>query len=155
MEKKEKHTLEFYGTNYLSLAPLIAFVFFCILFFVIYKDFEMEAICMGGFVSLIVGSLLAKKKGDYWNAVVKGMSSEMMNTLALILLVVGIFGKMMTRAGVAEGFVWIGEQMGLKGGFRSIFFHCNLPAFYFYRYIHRNIVYGISYFISLRYSAWS
>lgn len=116
MEKKEKHTLEFYGTNYLSLAPLIAFVFFCILFFVIYKDFEMEAICMGGFVSLIVGSLLAKKKGDYWNAVVKGMSSEMMNTLALILLVVGIFGKMMTRAGVAEGFVWIGEQMGLKGG---------------------------------------
>ena len=30
MEKKEKHTLEFYGTNYLSLAPLIAFVFFCI-----------------------------------------------------------------------------------------------------------------------------
>ena len=121
MEKKEKHTLEFYGTNYLSLAPLIAFVFFCILFFVIYKDFEMEAICMGGFVSLIVGSLLAKKKGDYWNAVVKGMSSEMMNTLALILLVVGIFGKMMTRAGVAEGFVWIGEQMGLKGGAFVVF----------------------------------
>ncbi len=113
---KQKDTLEFYGTNYLSLIPLLAFVLFCILFFVVYKDFEMEAVCMGGFVSLIIGSLLARKQAAYWNAVVRGMSSEMMNTLALILIVVGIFGKMMTRAGVAEGFVWIGKSLGLSGG---------------------------------------
>ena len=116
MEKEKKKVLEFYGSNYLSLIPLLIFVLFCVLFFVVYKDFEMEAICMGGFVSLIVGSLLAKKPGAYWNAVVEGMSSKMMNTLALILLVVGMFGKMMTRAGVAEGFVWVGQHLGLTGG---------------------------------------
>ena len=119
MEEEKK--VEFYGSNYMSLIPLLVFVVFCVLCFVIFKDFAMESVCMGGFLSLIIGSLFAKNNAKYWDAVVKGMSSEMMNTLALILFVVSMFGRMMTRAGVAEGFVWLGHSLGLQGGLFTVF----------------------------------
>ncbi len=116
MSNSKNDKLEFYGGMTMSLIPLLIFVLFCILFFVVFKVFEMEALAMGGVVAIIIGSLLSKNWTKYWEAVVKGMSSEMMNMLALILLVVGIFGKLMSRGGVAQGFVWLGSNMGLQGG---------------------------------------
>lgn len=116
MGNNKSNKLEFYGGMSMSLIPLLIFVLFCILFFVVFKVFEMEALAMGGVVAIIIGSLLAKNWTKYWEAVVKGMSSDMMNMLALILLVVGIFGKLMSRGGVAQGFVWLGSNMGLHGG---------------------------------------
>ena len=104
MEKK-KFDVEFHGTNLFALVPLLLFVVFCILFFVVFKTFDMMHLCMGGYVALIIGSLLSKNWGKYWDAVATGMSSKIMNELALILLIVGMFGKLMTRGGVAQGFV--------------------------------------------------
>lgn len=118
---EKKKDLNFHGSNYLSVIPLLIFVIFCIAFFVIFKVFEMEALAMGGVLALIMGSFLAKNWSRYWEAVVRGMSSEMMNTLALILFVVGIFGKLMSRGGVAEGFVWLGSTLGLQGGAFTVF----------------------------------
>lgn len=121
MSNNKNDRLEFFGGRTMSLVPLLIFVLFCILFFVVFKVFEMDALAMGGIVALIIGSLFAKNWTKYWNSVVKGMSSEMMNMLALILLVVGIFGKLMSRGGVAQGFVWIGSNMGLEGGAFVVF----------------------------------
>jgi len=118
---EEKQKVSFYGSDYLSVVPLFIFMGFCIAFFVVFKVFEMEALAMGGFIALILGSLLSKNWSEYWNAVVRGMSSEMMNTLALILFVVGIFGKLMSRGGIAEGFVWLGSFLGLQGGAFVVF----------------------------------
>lgn len=116
MGKKSPNEVEFHGTSLFALLPLAIFVIFCILFFVIYKTYDMMSLCMGGFVALIIGSLFSKDWGKYWNAVVTGMASHLMNELALILLIVGMFGKLMTRGGVAEGFVWLGDKIGLSGG---------------------------------------
>jgi len=121
MEENKSKKLEFRGGSFFALLPLILFVAVCILLFVVFKVFEMEGLCMGGILVLIIGSLFAKDWSHYWRAVVKGMTSEMMNTLALILLVVGIFGKMMSRGGVAQGFVWLGDSMGLHGGLFVVF----------------------------------
>ena len=90
MEKK-KFDVEFHGTNLFALVPLLLFVVFCILFFVVFKTFDMMHLCMGGYVALIIGSLLSKNWGKYWDAVATGMSSKIMNELALILLIVGMF----------------------------------------------------------------
>ena len=114
MEKK-KYDVEFHGTSFFALVPLLLFVVFCILFFVVFKTFDMMHLCMGGYVALIIGSLLSKNWGKYWDAVAVGMSSKIMNELALILLIVGMFGKLMTRGGVAQGFVWLGDMIGLSG----------------------------------------
>ncbi|MCK9217324.1 MAG: Na+/H+ antiporter NhaC family protein [Firmicutes bacterium] len=121
MADSNKKRLEFYGGMGMSLIPLFMFVIFCIAFFVVFKVFEMEALAMGGVVALIIGSLLSKDWIRYWESVVSGMSSNVMNTLALILLVVGIFAKLMSRGGVAEGFVWLGDTLGLKGGAFVVF----------------------------------
>lgn len=93
MEKK-KYDVEFHGTSFFALVPLLLFVFFCILFFVVFKTFDMMHLCMGGYVALIIGFLLSKNWGKYWDAVAVGMSSKIMNELALILLIVGMFGKL-------------------------------------------------------------
>ena len=119
--QKKEYPLEFWGTNLLSLVPFVLFAFCCVLFFVILKVFAMEALAMGGIVSLIIGSVLAKNQGKYWEAVVKGMCSEMAGTLALILLSVGIFTAMVKYGHVTEGFVWIGSQIGLKGALFTVF----------------------------------
>lgn len=121
MEENKSKKLEFRGGSFFAVLPLIFFVGVCILLFVVLKVFEMEGLCMGGIVVLIIGSLFAKNWSQYWQAVVKGMTSEMMNTLALILLVVGIFGKMMSRGGVAQGFVWLGDMLNLHGGMFVVF----------------------------------
>lgn len=121
MEENRSKRLEFRGGSFFSLVSLVIFVFMCIMLFVVFKVFEMEGLCMGGILAIIVGSFFAKDWSHYWRAVVKGMTSEMMNTLALILLVVGIFGKMMSRGGVAEGFVWLGDSLGLHGSAFVVF----------------------------------
>jgi Na+/H+ antiporter NhaC len=119
MEKEKR--LEFYGGSYMPLIPLGVFVVFCISFFVIFKVFDMAALAMGGIVALISGSLFSKNHEKYWDSVVKGMSSPMINTLVLILLIVGIFVKLMSRGGVAEGFVWLGYTLNLNGGLFVVF----------------------------------
>lgn len=115
-ESANTDTLEFFGGKRMALVPLILFVISCILLFVVLKDYSMISLCVGGYSSIIIGSLFAKSQNKYWNAVVKGMASETVQTLALILFIVGMFGKMMTRAHIAYGFVWIGNSMHLTGG---------------------------------------
>ena len=56
MEKK-KYDVEFHGTSFFALVPLLLFVVFCILFFVVFKTFDMMHLCMGGYVSLIIQEL--------------------------------------------------------------------------------------------------
>ena len=50
MEKK-KYDVEFHGTSFFALVPLLLFVVFCILFFVVFKTFDMMHLCMGGYVA--------------------------------------------------------------------------------------------------------
>lgn len=111
----EQKRLEFRGGLGIALIPFLLFIAFCILFFVVLQYYEMIALALGAVVSLIIGSLLSKNWSDYWNAVIEGMSQSLINTLALIFLVVGIFAKMMAASGVADGFVWLGIKMGMHG----------------------------------------
>ena len=115
MEEKKKYEVEFRGSWLVSVLPLLIFAVGCVLCFIVWETFSMVNLLMFGIVGLIVGSVFAKDMRKYWKAVVEGMSSDMAATLALILLVVGIFTQMMARAGVAEGFVWLGSSIGLTG----------------------------------------
>lgn len=121
MSEKKEYLIEFRGGKKMALVPLIFFIISCIFFFVILQVYEMDGLAIGGFVALIIGSLFAKDISKYWDGVVKGMSAEMANTLILILFIVSFFGKMMTRGGVAEGFVWIGQQLHLSGAVFCVF----------------------------------
>lgn len=121
MNQSKTYTLDFNLSKSFAFLPLVIFMISCVLFFVIFQVYEMEALALGGFIALIIGSFFAKNNVTYWNAVIKGLSSEIANTLILILFVVSFFGKMMAEAGAAEGFVWIGMQLGLTGSLFTLF----------------------------------
>ncbi len=113
--------LEFHGGNKMAIIPMAIFIAFCIAFFVIYKVFEMDALAMGGLIGLIIGSFLSKNWKEYWDAVITGVSSPMNAVLIMILIVVGVFTALMAKSGVAQGFVWLGNSIGLSGGVFTAF----------------------------------
>lgn len=117
----EDRKVEFYGSWAFSLIPLIVFLLSCIMFFVVFKVFDMEALAMGGFVGLLLGSLFAKSTGKYWDSVMAGISDPNSICIVVILLVIGIFSKLMAASGVSQGFVWLADVIGMKGGIFTAF----------------------------------
>lgn len=114
MENNQK--LEFYVSRFLCLIPMLIFTTFCIVFFVVFKVFKMEVLAMGGLVSLIIGCFFCRDWSAYWDAVMTGMAKKSNTILIMILLVVGLFTGLMGKSGIAYGFVWLGEKIGLIGG---------------------------------------
>lgn len=108
-------SLQFYGGRKMSLIPLLLLIIFAVYFFGFAGVYDTISLALGGLVALIIGSFLAKNTSAYWDASIKGMSGELGNVMALILLVVGVFGKMMTRGHIAEGFIWLGDILNVTG----------------------------------------
>ncbi len=111
MMEKKKYELEFYGGKLVGLLPLIIMVAFAIYFFGFAGVYDTTALALGGVVALMLSSFLAKKMKSFWGAAISGMADELGNTVALILFIVGVFGKMMTRGHIAQGFIWIGAEL--------------------------------------------
>ncbi|MGX7107483.1 Na+/H+ antiporter NhaC family protein [Hutsoniella sourekii] len=102
-----------YLTAYL---PLLIFLFFCILFFVIMKAFEMHALAMGAILGLMAGALLVKPghSESYWEAVYQGAREAI--PVVILLLVIGMFSQMIKVANLSAGFVYLAESLGVTGG---------------------------------------
>ena len=117
MEAKnyDSFPVQFKGSFLFALVPLAIAAAGSVLFFIVLGTFALVNLAMACFVGLIVGSLFSKNMDEFWKAAVKGMSSDICAILSLIILVVGIFTQMMARAGVAEGFVWLGSTLGITG----------------------------------------
>ena len=52
-----KENFKFRGGIFMLLVPVAIFFGFCVVLFVIFKAFNMEALAMGGFVALLVGGV--------------------------------------------------------------------------------------------------
>ena len=117
MDKK----LEFNGGWLVSTIPMIIFLISCLAFFVGFKVFDMVALAVGGFIGLLIGAVFAKSSEDYWNAVAKGIGSTTSVYIVIILLVIGIFTKLMAISGVSQGFVWLADLIGMNGGLFTAF----------------------------------
>lgn len=120
MEDK-KYSLEFRGGMGMAFLPLVVLIIFAIYFFTVAGAYDTMGLGLGGLAGLIIGSLFAKSIPSFWNAAIKGMTDELGNIMALILLVVGVFGKMMTRGHMAQGFIWVGNQLHVSGSTICVF----------------------------------
>ncbi|GAA3152895.1 hypothetical protein GCM10020255_032590 [Rhodococcus baikonurensis] len=105
----------------MAFVPIVAFLAFCVLFFVVFKAFDMTALAMGGFVSLLIGALFAKPYGSYWDAVMKGVGSPTSVSIVLILFTVGMMSSLIKATNVSGGFVWIADTLGIGGGTFTLF----------------------------------
>lgn len=111
----KEHKLEFRGGYKTAYVPILIFLFFCILFFVVLKAFEMHALAMGALIALLIGALFVKK-GQYKNyidAVSEGAKEAV--PVVMLLLVIGMFSQMIKASNLSGGFVWLANQMGVSG----------------------------------------
>lgn len=111
-----ENKVEFHLGLGMAFVPVVIFIGFCIYMFIIVKSFNMVGLAMGGFLGIIAGTFFAKDWKKYWQAVMNGVAYPMNGTLIMILFVVGIFSALMKSTGVAQGFVWLGYNIGLDGG---------------------------------------
>lgn len=115
MENKSER-LEFRGGMFMSLVPVAIYVFFCVVLFIFFKAFNMEALAVGGFLALLFGGLFAKDYGKFWDSALKGISSITSVSVVVILLLVGMFSQLIKLCGLSNGFVWLANSIGIKGG---------------------------------------
>jgi len=112
----EKKTLTFRGGIGMSLIPVVIYVIFCMVLFIGFKAFNMEALAVGGFLALLVGGIFCTSYSDFWESAVHGISSITAVSVVVILLMVGMFSSLIKLCGLSGGFVWIANSIGLKGG---------------------------------------
>ena len=53
----EERKLQFHGGIGMSLIPVAIYVFFCMVLFIGFKAFNMEALAVGGFLALLIGGI--------------------------------------------------------------------------------------------------
>ncbi len=121
MQQKE-NKLVFRGDKIaLSLIPVVIYVIFCMVLFIGFKAFNMEALAVGGFIALLVGGIFAKSYTKYWESAISGISSITSVSVVVILLLVGMFSQLIKTCGLSGGFVWIANEIGMKGGMFAAF----------------------------------
>lgn len=108
-EKKSK--LEFRGGIWMSLIPVAIYIFFCVILFIIYKAFNMEALAVGGLIALLFGGIFAKDYSQFWDSAIRGVSSITSVSVVMILLLVGMFSQLIKICGLSGGFVWLANSM--------------------------------------------
>ncbi len=114
--KQQTPKLQFRGGIAFSLVPVVIYVFFCVVLFIGFKAFNMEALAVGGFLALLVGGLFCTSYSDFWDSVIGGISSVTSVSVVVILLLVGMFSQLIKTCGLSGGFVWMANALGMKGG---------------------------------------
>lgn len=112
----EEYKVKFRGSQMFAFIPMIIFLIFCVVYFVIFKVFDMNALAVGGFLGLLIGALFTKTYDEYWNAALRGIGSSTSVSIVVILLIIGMFTKLMAVSGVSQGFVWLAYKIGIIGG---------------------------------------
>lgn len=113
--------LVFRGGRTLAFVPVVVFLAFCVVFFVVFKTFDMTALAAGGVTALLVGALCAKPYAAYWSAVTRGIGSPTAVTIVMILFCVGLMSALIKETNVSGGFVWLAQYLGVSGGTFTLF----------------------------------
>ena len=87
----EEIKLQFRGGIGMSLIPVAIYVFFCMVLFIGFKAFNMEALAVGGFLSLLIGGVFCTSYSEFWESAIRGISSITSVSVVVILLLVGMF----------------------------------------------------------------
>lgn len=114
--------LTFRGGKNMALLPMVIFIISCSLFFSVFHVFDMIALAMCAFLAIMIGAIFSRDVSQYWKSVIsEGIGSEMAVTIATILLIIGMYAKMIAQSGVADSFALLANHLGLHGGAFTLF----------------------------------
>ncbi|WP_327085959.1 hypothetical protein OIE66_26905 [Nonomuraea sp. NBC_01738] len=106
--------------RWLSAIPLAVFVALMV-FFSFRGQVDTQILLGVGVLALVLGSLAARDKGLYWNAVVSGLGDRTAVLVVAIMSLVGVFAQLMEKGGLAGGMIWLADTVGMSGGFFMLF----------------------------------
>jgi Na+/H+ antiporter NhaC len=64
-------------------------------------------IISGGVIGLMVGSILARNRKEYWDVVTRALGDPTGLLILPLFLIVGIYGKLLSAAHLPEGMLWL------------------------------------------------
>ncbi|GAA3776695.1 Na+/H+ antiporter NhaC family protein [Microbacterium kribbense] len=113
--------LTFRGGWLMAFIPVLVFLVFCVLYFVVLNAFDMVALAMGAFVALMIGAVFARNYSRFWESVMRGIGSPTSVAIIVILFVVGMFSQLIKVTNVSGGFVWLANLVGVNGNTFTLF----------------------------------
>ena len=116
MTERDTPTLTFrVGLFGAFIAPII-FVISTILFFVVFRAFDMNALTAAALVGLFVAAMFARNYSHFWDSAFRGVASPTSVTLIMLLFSIGLTSSMIKASGISEGFIWLSLSTGVHGG---------------------------------------
>lgn len=110
----------FYLTRWMAIVPLTIFIVLMV-FFSFRGQVDTQILLGVGVLALVLGSLLARDKGAYWDGVVSGLGDRTAVLVVAIMSLVGVFAQLMEKGGLAGGVIWLADTIGLSGGLFMLF----------------------------------
>lgn len=133
MENQKK--MEFYGGTFGACLPLLVFLALMVAIAVTGKV-SLVLFCMAGLAGLCTAFLLAKKKTEFEDAVVKGIQNDTLCVIIFAFLLAGVLSQELRQSGLVEGLTWLMTAINLNAGFLPLIAFFDLRAdLYGYRHI--------------------
>ena len=110
MSKNSKPTNAFYVSPWMAAIPLLVMVVPAVV--VVFKGvFSAKVMIMGGVVGLMLGSIFARNKKEYWEVVVKALGDPTGLLAFALFLIVGVYAELLTVSNLGEGVIWLSNLL--------------------------------------------
>ncbi|MQA07878.1 MAG: sodium:proton antiporter [Pseudonocardiaceae bacterium] len=113
-EGAPERQLRMYGGAWAGAIPL-AIMVAVMVWLSIAEKAAVEAFWVGGVLAIIVGLLIARTKGEYSLAVLRGLGNRSGIVIIAAFIFAGVFGQLMVTGGLVEGLLWFGLETGVQG----------------------------------------
>ena len=110
----------FYVTRWAAVLPLL-FMLAPVIALSFYGVLSSEVLVASGIAGLALGSLMSRRKKEYWDVVVHALSDPTGLIVFGLFLLVGIYGEILTSANLTEGIVWLSGWLNVGPALFTLF----------------------------------
>ncbi|MDD7384869.1 MAG: Na+/H+ antiporter NhaC family protein [Actinomycetaceae bacterium] len=113
--KTSQPEITFYGGPQMVLWMVVLFIVLSIVFATVFHVYSIEGLTLGAFLCLGVLWIFARDHLQFWNCMVRGLTSFGQAKLLFVFMVIGIFSKLLMNGKIGEGLVWLSLQWNIQG----------------------------------------
>ena len=108
MSENKKHA--FYISQWMAAVPLLVMVIPTIVL-VFYGVFSANVMITGGVIGIMLGSVFARNKKEYWEVVVDALGDPTGLLAFALFLIVGVYAELLTTSNLGEGVIWLSNLL--------------------------------------------
>ncbi|MFV8783859.1 Na+/H+ antiporter NhaC family protein [Microbulbifer sp. SA54] len=112
----------FYLTRWFACLPLLVMVVPAIALS-LRGVLSADVMIAGGVAGLMLGSLFARRKKEYWGHVTRSLGDSTGLLVFALFLLVGIYGKLLGEARLAEGLIWLSGHLQVGPALFALFIY--------------------------------